>query len=231
MRTISNVILAFSVDIDLGHAMGSSHRFFQFDGVGETYYADGKVERRWHVDKNLALHRLQMTRYRNVGRIDPWDPGFSVECWSKDPIEDMPWVDGSFRSIVSDRMKVWLEKHAPQHAQFLPVRMTLRKKILKLPPYWVANWLKEIDCHDPERTEWYPGRGSAVEPEIAVLTVDPRRVPSAARIFKCKYIPCTVLIRGDIKILLETSGMTGPHYSSVRHRDDPWPPPEEAQWR
>lgn len=207
--------------------MPPSHRYFSFDGTGETYYADGSVERRWHADKDLRLHDLNRTVFRHSGPVKNWDPKFSVECWSKGPVEDMPWVGFSSRPIVSDKMRVWLEEHAAGHAQYLPVTLKVRKKTLKLPPYWITNWLHEIECHDPTTTEWTENKEG--QRAIIVLTIDSQKVPKDIKIFKAKHSVGEILIRDDLKSLLEASGLKGPHYSNVRHTGDPWPPPDEEE--
>lgn len=163
--------------------------------------------------------------FRRPGVISDWDAAFSVECWSRGPIEDMPSVGFAPRPIVSERMRRWLE-HAPGHAQFLPVTLRHRGKALRVPPYWVANWLQEIECHEPKITEWHEERDANGEAMIGMLGLNPRKVPSGAKIFMVRYSRGETLIRDDLKALLEASGMRGPHFCSVRQTGDPWPPPE-----
>lgn len=197
-----------------------SHRYYNFSSAGHHVYDDGTLEKRWLIDKHMLIHQLDNGELYRPRRVVQWDPRFTIECDGKGPIEDMPWVTGATRPIVSDRLRCLLEERAPGHAQYLPVKLILRRKQLRVGPYWLANWLYEVECHDEELTEWLPTKDSEGHPMIGHLVVDPTRVPRDRIVFLIKYAPFQVLIRGDLKEAMELTRMKGPQFDDVPHSGD-----------
>lgn len=123
--------------------------------------------------------------------------------------------------LVSDRLRLLLERCVPNHAEFLPVVVTYNGEPLKVQRYWVVNWLFMVDCLDWSKSMWYQPKGTATKAERVVVNavIDFSKIDSNVKICRIFGAESRVLISSDIRNLIEEAGITGCQFYTVdQHR-------------
>ncbi|MFL5349316.1 MAG: imm11 family protein [Hyalangium sp.] len=116
-------------------------------------------------------------------------------------------------AIVSTRLKGLLEQHSGARIEFLPVSIANHKGRIAAKDYCIANVLDHVDCIDKERSEV-----EELNPDPTLLSglfrlqVLQDRIPSEAKMFRLKTMPTAILIREDLRALLDAENLTG-----IRH--------------
>ena len=171
-----------------------SLRFWKVGDGGSGTNLTGRRQR-WLVADMRFSRDINLLLDKHPGGFKGrWMPP-EIRCEQRGPFEDVPWV-GTDRLIVSERLREFLDQQAPGHAQFLPVRFRYRGKPLKTPPYFIANWLHELDCADLNRSTWaYKGGLSNPENFLFFLYLAVRKVPKDIHVFRVKHAPGSVIMR------------------------------------
>jgi hypothetical protein len=115
--------------------------------------------------------------------------------------------------MVTARMKALLEAHAKAEFEFLPFTLLNHKARVASRDCYIANVLGTVDCVDVEKTQ---GRRSAMLPDtyarITRLVLDPERIDPERNLFRIASQPQTLILRDDLRAVLEKEGMTGAQY-------------------
>lgn len=118
--------------------------------------------------------------------------------------------------IVSPALRALLEEHSGAEIEFLPVRILNHKGRLASDEYSIANVIGTVDCVDMARSEGRldPGE-SGVFARLKKLHLDPGRVPPEGRLFRIAAMPPVMIIRDDLRRILEDAGITGAEYLTL----------------
>lgn len=146
--------------------------------------------------------------------IDDWDGSLTVRCEEPGPLEDFPWAN---EHVASDRLRLLMEKHAPRCAQYLPLTVMLYDGTPSQDRYWLVNWLHTVDFCD-RRCSDYATNGEHTS--YFDVVVDGAAIPDHKPICRMAGSPSFVVIRDDIKRAIESAGITGCQFYSVRMLDD-----------
>ncbi|HEX2837023.1 MAG TPA: DUF1629 domain-containing protein [Phycisphaerales bacterium] len=160
---------------------------------------------RWFCDLHLRSEvEDSLTRSQPVG---DWDPNTRFTPKVKGPIEDYPWCMRSV-PVVSDRLRRLIETHAPNNAQFLPVRILYAGQPFDAgQPYWVANWLNIADGRKVQKQVDNSDMGHYFDNLILFDCADP-----AVHIFRWRDNPTVEFMSQDLRQILTSAGVTGIQY-------------------
>ncbi|NVJ08019.1 hypothetical protein HUW63_22605 [Myxococcus sp. AM001] len=122
-------------------------------------------------------------------------------------------------AIVSNRFKQLLAEHSAAHIEFLSVSIANHKGRIAAKDFFVANVLDQHDCIDLERSDV---EQLGLEPEILSglfrLHVLEDRIPPEAKFFRLKSMPSVILIRDDLRAVIDAAGITGVKYIGMGDR-------------
>jgi hypothetical protein len=119
-------------------------------------------------------------------------------------------------ALVSPKLKGLLEQHSGARIEFLPVSIANNKGRIAVKDYFIANVLDHVDCIDKERSEV-----EELNPDPTLLSglfrlqVLQDRIPPEAKMFRLKTMPSAILIRDDLRTLLDTENLTGIRYIAM----------------
>ncbi|MFY2561075.1 imm11 family protein [Corallococcus terminator] len=115
--------------------------------------------------------------------------------------------------MVTARLKALLEEHSGVDIEFLPFTLLNHKGRVASKECYIANVVGTVPCVDEARTE---GRRSATKPgtyaRITKLELDTQRIDPARKLFRIASQPTTLIIRDDLRSVLEQAGVTGAQY-------------------
>ncbi|MGH0034603.1 MAG: imm11 family protein [Myxococcota bacterium] len=112
--------------------------------------------------------------------------------------------------MVSARAKALLSEHATAPIEWLRFTLLNHKGRVASDDLWIANVLTAIECVDREKTvgKPYPAR-----PEwyfsIRELHLLEDRIDPQANCFRLAERPMVIMVRDDLRSLLESEGITG----------------------
>lgn len=119
-------------------------------------------------------------------------------------------------ALVSSKLKGLLEQHSGARIEFLPVSIANHKGRVAAKDYFIANVLDHVDCVDKERSEV-----EELHPDPTLLSglfrlqVLQDQIPSEAKLFRLKTMPRAILIRDDLRALLDAENLTGVRYIAM----------------
>ncbi len=119
-------------------------------------------------------------------------------------------------SIVSGKLKSLLEQHAAARIEFLPISIARANGRIVAKDYFIANVLDHVDCVDKARSEV-----EELNPDPTMLSglfrlqVHSSQIPAEARLFRLKSMPPAVLIRDDLRAILDAASITGVKYITM----------------
>ncbi len=178
-------------------------RFFEISGGAGTLKA-GQWILNSADDAAEAIH----THYHlnHTLPIDNWPsepPTYSYEAVG--PLApDVAWTFGNTYFVVSDRLRTFVEKHAPKHASFLPVRVKGPERKRLHAHYWAVQWRHDINCYsNPDVSEADVSRF----PENVLVTQVPYSHWSKSKI---------VIVDGALKPLLDAERFVGLRTRAVK---------------
>ncbi|NMO22133.1 hypothetical protein HPC49_36135 [Pyxidicoccus fallax] len=120
------------------------------------------------------------------------------------------------KHMVSGRLKALLEKEAGVEIEFLSFALYNHKGRVAAQDCFIANVIGTQDCADMAKTE---GEPSIISPgkfeALFKLALDPERVPPEARLFRLEVMPRVLVIRDDLRSVLEQNGITGIQYIAM----------------
>ena len=168
---------------------------------------------RWVIDNagRIGTFLILALPPGDTARLNNWPSKFEVNAQQKSRIQDMPCCLAG-RPVVSDRLRKLIEQLSPGAAQYLPVRIMWRGEPIG-GRYWVANWLRAVDCVDWARSTPRIKSIPPVEPAfLEKMEIDPRKIPASAQVFVVKHVPTTVLCTRKFRKALDDAGMVGVQY-------------------
>ncbi|MBE4748373.1 hypothetical protein G4177_09355 [Corallococcus sp. ZKHCc1 1396] len=119
-------------------------------------------------------------------------------------------------AIVSNKLKGLLEQHSGARIEFLPASIANHKGRIAAKDYFIANVLDHVDCVDKERSEV-----EELHPDPTLLSglfrlqVLQEPIPPEAKLFRLKTMPPAILIRDDLRALLDAESLTGIRYIAM----------------
>ena len=115
--------------------------------------------------------------------------------------------------LVSEQLKDILKTHATAEIEFLPFKLINHKGRIAAYPCYVANLIGSIDCVDLTKTK---ASTSPSNPEefltLFSLELDDSKVPVDSNLFRIKNDPNTIVIREDLKEILDENNIIGMKY-------------------
>ncbi|WNG52187.1 hypothetical protein F0U60_02725 [Archangium minus] len=119
-------------------------------------------------------------------------------------------------ALVSSKLKGLLEQHSGARIEFLPASIANHKGRVAAKDYFIANVLDHVDCVDKEHSEV-----EELNPDPTLLSglfrlqVLQDRIPPEAKLFRLKTMPSAILIRDDLRALLDAEHLTGIRYIAM----------------
>jgi hypothetical protein len=119
-------------------------------------------------------------------------------------------------AIASSKLKALLEQHSGARIEFLPASIANHKGRIAAKDYFIANVLDHVDCIDKERSEVEDlNMDPAFLSGLFRLQILPDRIPPEAKFFRLKTMPTAILIRDDLRALLDAESLTGIRYIAM----------------
>ncbi len=115
--------------------------------------------------------------------------------------------------MVSAKMKELLEKHSGAEIEFLRFTLLNHRGRVASEDCYIANVIGTRDCVDLEKSD---GDRNALMPQrfmyVRRLVLAEDKVDPQARLFRTTTVPQVMIIRDDLKDILEKEGVTGPTF-------------------
>ncbi|MBX3316540.1 MAG: hypothetical protein KF902_06715 [Phycisphaeraceae bacterium] len=146
--------------------------------------------------------------------ISDWDGTLVVRCTEPGSLEDFPWAN---EHVVSERLRLLLEKCAPACAQYLPMALQNYDGSPVADRYWLVNWLYTVDFCDREHSDY---ASCSEHTSYFEIVVDGAKIPGHMPVCRMMGLPTFVVIRDDIKNVIEEHGFTGCQFYTVRMLED-----------
>lgn len=112
--------------------------------------------------------------------------------------------------MVSGRVKDLLTEHASADIEWLRFTLLNHKGRVASDDVWVANVLSRVACVDRDRTDGSP---HPTHPEryfsIYSLHLEEDRIDPTLNLFRLSEMPEVMVVRDDLKAVLEGEGVTG----------------------
>jgi len=118
--------------------------------------------------------------------------------------------------VASEALKEFLESHALDHVEYLPVTILNHKERVASREYYIIHLISPVDCLDVPKCG--ATRSSLVPEDILdlnELVLDPSRIDPDRRIFRLKYYERPVLARRDLAAALESRGFSGLSFAEL----------------
>lgn len=146
------------------------------------------------------------------GKLLPQTGPFRIDCSAPGPLEDMPWAGDV--PVVSNRLKLLIDRHAPGCAQFLPAIMYFNGIPLDCGAYWIVNWLTVADCIDWNNSVFTVSSDGANKRTFKRIVIR-SAIIAVYPILRVKEYEVMTLIRSDIKQIFDDNRITGCQYRKV----------------
>jgi hypothetical protein len=164
-----------------------------------------------------------------LSNIREWElmAGKYIERWDTNTIayynEEVEYTDFPFTGLLpvySTKLKSLMENLGIKDIQYLPLKIKRRDGAKEVDGYYIANYLKVVDCLDREQSEYqiwtkdnllfWEKRPNMLGTfrDITKAVIDVNKI-SNVPIFRLWGLKMMVIIRGDIKQALEEAGITG----------------------
>jgi hypothetical protein len=118
--------------------------------------------------------------------------------------------------MVSGQLKALLEKESGAEIEFLPFTLYNHRGRVAAEGCHIANLLGSLDCVDRRRTE---GDESFITPGtysgLFRLYLSAEQLPPTAKLFRLASMPSVIIIREDLRALLEQQGISGVEYIAM----------------
>lgn len=118
--------------------------------------------------------------------------------------------------MITARLRSLLERHATAEIEFLPFTLLNHKGRVAARECYIANVLGTEDCVDTDRTE---GSRSEISPgemlRITRLHLQPDRINPERNLFRIASQPRTLIVREDLRQVLEAEGVTGVRFLAL----------------
>jgi hypothetical protein len=168
-------------------------------------------------DDDPSLNRVLWMIHKGLRLGDKYPPAVTFKMGS------------SYRGIVagdliqnelcycmgSAKLKDILAREGGAEIEFLPFRL-LNHKRKASDECFIMNVIGSRDCADMARSE---GQVSLSEPgtffRLKRLHLDESKVDPAARIFRVQQEPFLIIVRDDLRAILEREGVTGARYVAM----------------
>jgi hypothetical protein len=117
--------------------------------------------------------------------------------------------------VASPLMRTFLEAQLPGLVQYLPFRFQRFDGSAQVTGYHVCQFLEHVDCIDRTKTkvrkDWEPINSYGDFATLQPLVLD-KRLIGDARLFRIKGCCGTIVIREDLKSLIERAGFKGQRF-------------------
>jgi len=118
--------------------------------------------------------------------------------------------------MISAKLKELLEKHATVEIEYLRFVLLNHKRRVASDQCFIANLIGAVDCVDRDRTvgdlsALNPGQYSAIDN----LFLHEDKIDPALNLFRIDAYPRVIVIRDDLKRILDEQGVTGAKYCKM----------------
>jgi len=169
---------------------------------------DPPFEKWWRVTKGLRMD----SRY-------PLDTQFSMSKKKHGIVVSDYICNSLLMCMVSSRLKSIFENEAEAEIEFLPFTLINHKERIVATDCYLANIIGTMDCIDMEKTD---ARKSLSEPGtfmyIFRLYLDQKQIDKNRKLFRLKQEPSVIIIRDDLRNILEDNNITGIKYINMGDR-------------
>ena len=112
--------------------------------------------------------------------------------------------------VVSAKLRQAIEAFTPPDVEFLPVTILDHKGGVASDKYFICNPTRVVDCIDQQasRIAWNPIDPTLIA-DVVGLVLDPARLDPDAGVFRPRFLPTRVLLRGDVAAALRSGGFSG----------------------
>jgi hypothetical protein len=168
--------------------------------------------------------------------LEPWDlmAGRRIENWNLDTTAyyegevahiDFPFTDNDL-PVYSPRLKLLMERLAVTEIQYLPLRVAHQDRRSEVSGYYLANYLRLIDCLDRKRSEYQVWtrdnlpfwekrpRMLGTFRDVTKAVLDTTKIGDV-RVFRVWGWDVMVVVGGDVKQAIEEAGMTGCRFTEI----------------
>lgn len=184
--------------------------------------------RRWyatHVPGYCCLKSPKLDHqalYRGELRAAQLDLPLTAKM-SDDFPDDIALADncyGAMHSIVSQRVKTFLEENVKNRIEFIPVEIINHKGHTEPDPYFLLNPLDDCDCIDQEASEveWSTLQEDTID-DCDGLVFEYENIPDDYTLFRLKYWESVIMVREDLAQQLEAQGFTGLYFPATEGYD------------
>lgn len=181
--------------------------------------SSGQPNPNWSVDEPQLPAGIDWWDLERGRRIENWDPN-TVALFDED-VEptDFPFV-GFLIPIYSPRLRALIEHLGIDQIQYLPLRLIGKQSRREITGYCIANYLSVIDCLDRKRSiyrvltkdnlmfwekrPWMLGTFD----NVLKVVLDTTKIGDT-RLFRLWGYEGMVIVREDIKEVIEKAGITG----------------------
>ncbi len=156
---------------------------------------------------------------RGVSRAEGFPSDASFEMDPAYP-KDIQLADNIYNleglPVVSKGLKEVVEGRQPKETEFLQVAIINHKGRVASDEYYILNPYGTVDCIDKEESdiEW-----NEIEKDLISscfgLVLDESRVDFERLMFRPRYVPTIVLVRGDLADELTEAGFSGLRFTPV----------------
>ena len=146
-----------------------------------------------------------------------WPEGVIADVTEGTKPEDMPW-SGAVH-VVSARFRELIERHCPGDAIFLPIGVRRNGRPFGPAPYWVAHWVRALDCLDRERSKSFVMklRNGQTEEVFTSPCVDLAKVPPEVQVWRARPPMSSVFIRDEMRSKIEDAKLSGCQFYPVAY--------------
>ena len=146
--------------------------------------------------------------------VDESDSSYKKKTLTDRIILDV--VDMGSLLLVSSKLVTLIKKSEVTNVQFFEVK--IKASNFELIEYYLMNVIGKIDCMDEDKSEIrYRSNGKILHLENLVL--DNSKIPENLQIFLLdRFTAAVILIREDLKQVMEKAGLTGIEYKILDRR-------------
>lgn len=139
--------------------------------------------------------------------------------------------NNSLLLIVSQKLKEFLESHAKEWIEFLPVGILDHEKQPIEAPYYIANVLRTLPCMDEARSDFVPSALDKTQVHhIKRLVLDVDQIPEDAKIFRLGQERDLILVRSDLAEAIKSAGMTGIQFVALEDYGEQYREVDRVEW-
>lgn len=118
--------------------------------------------------------------------------------------------------VVTEKAKILIEKFASVEIEFVPFKLLNHKGRVAMEKCYFVNVLGTADCVDTEKSEGELSELMKGEYDsITKLYLLEDKIPASANMFRISMMPQKLIVRDDMKSVLEKNNVTGVEFFTM----------------